>query len=94
MSATDTSIGTLRRNDYKGDAAIEALKLAQAAIEEVLNENAKLRRALVELDTGGEGYLSTREKVAELSGLGVMACVFDEHIAEIKRKLEAACPRE
>jgi hypothetical protein len=66
---------------------VEALKIAQDAIAEVLAENAKLKRTLVELDTGGGNYLTVRKVIAELSGVPSMAISFDEHIKIIKEKL-------
>lgn len=80
---------SLRHNDYRGDRAIDTLQQAKAAIEEVLEENAKLRRALVELDCGGGNYLTVRLRVAELSGIPAMATTFDGHMNKIKEKLEA-----
>jgi len=70
------------------DAAIGSLRLAANAIKEVLEENDKLRRALVELDTGGGNYMTVRRDIAKLSGFPSMAITVDEHFAKIKEKLE------
>lgn len=66
-----------------GKTLIEVMQ----AFEEVLQENVKLKRALCELDTGGGDYFTSRRDIAELSGLGVMAASWDEHILVIKEKL-------
>ena len=69
------------------DEAIKALMVAQDAMQEVLAENVRLRKALVELDTGGGNYMTARRDIAQLSGVPAMAITWDEHIKAIKGKL-------
>ena len=74
------------------DSAIGSLRLAADAIKEVLAENDKLRKALVELDTGGGNYMTVRKDIAKLSGFPSMAITVDEHFAKIREKLECINP--
>jgi hypothetical protein len=67
---------------------VEALKEVQLAIDSVLAENASMRAALRELDTGGGDYLTVRTKIAALSGWPSMSISVDEHLAKIKEKLK------
>jgi hypothetical protein len=65
----------------------DALKEVQHAIDAVLEENARMKRALVELDTGGGNYMTSRADIAKLSGLPMMGATWGEHIKRIEEKL-------
>lgn len=65
------------------------LEKCNSAISAVMAENIKLKKVLVELDTGGTDYLNCRRDIAALSGGPMMGWNWAEHIAKIKDKLEA-----
>lgn len=46
------------------------------------------KQVLKEIDIGDNNYVTARKKVAELSGVPLMAITFDEHVAVIKEKLQ------
>lgn len=70
------------------DSQNKYTQIASEALNHLENENKRLITALRELDTGGGDYMTVREKIAKLSGYGIMAVTVDDHLEIIRKKIE------